>query len=827
MLLDRLKEELGFLSKKSSRELATVNVDERKYSVTCKCGNDMRVRMKHFGRMCRCTKCDYPIFVTYENVSPPVHPMDRNELRFFNEIEEIPLEWLDGDLLMEQYEVRRKLGGGGMGVVYKVFHRGWGVHLAVKSPKIVPKASRQWVETFEHECETWINLAPHPNACTAYYVRRLGGIPRVFIEYVRGKDLEHLIANKDLYEGGHYESLKRMLDLAIQFAWGLQHAHRQGVVHRDVKPSNLLIGKDWQAKVPDCGLANVLKLDGMADLPQVGTRRRTSSVRGGTRVYRSPDPLDSSSMAHKSDMWSFGVSLAEMFAGEVCWKKGEDCHGAIEWIAVHGPRDQNVPRIPTEIRDLLRKCFQPKPEDRPESMAQVADELIGIYKHVSGETYPREAPKSSALSCDVLNNRAVSLLDLGRETEAQALWTQVLEKDPDHLEARYNVKLNQWRHGMLTDADLLEHLLRVRATRTEDWRPSYLAARILMERGDCTRAIEILETIPRKEEEIREATFALAMAQNMRKRDKRLVWKCASGSPMVTAVTLSADGWYAFTAGSDGRVRKWEVSSGKIAREYEGHRGRVFSLFLSHDEKQLVSAGGDYLIKIWNTLTGECTKTFVGHGDVVRQAALTNDGKFLLSASRDQTLKLWNVATGECVRTLTGHQSSVHALAFSGCGRFALSGSRDQTVRLWNVETGRCLQVLDANRRAVCAIYMTRDRTRAITCSGRKIKLWSLENGALLRSTRGHEHEVHSIAYDESRGYALSGTERGTLKIWNMATGQCLRSLPGYAPAALSRDGRFAISGGPTGEFCVWAVYLNDSPYAAPYQICRDEALTG
>jgi WD40 repeat protein len=65
------------------------------------------------------------------------------------------------------------------------------------------------------------------------------------------------------------------------------------------------------------------------------------------------------------------------------------------------------------------------------------------------------------------------------------------------------------------------------------------------------------------------------------------------------------------------------------------------------------------------------------------------------------------------------------------------------------------------------------------------------------------------------------------MKIWDMNSGQCIRSLPGYAPAVLSRDGRYAISGGPTGEFSIWAVHCNDKPYGAPYQICRDIAVSG
>jgi hypothetical protein len=95
-----------------------VRIKEKKYSVTCNCGHTMRVKKKHFGRMCRCTHCTYPIFITFENVSPSVDQADRQSLRYFDE-EHVPLLWERGDLLMEMYEVLDVLGEGAMGTVYK------------------------------------------------------------------------------------------------------------------------------------------------------------------------------------------------------------------------------------------------------------------------------------------------------------------------------------------------------------------------------------------------------------------------------------------------------------------------------------------------------------------------------------------------------------------------------------------------------------------------------------------------------------------------------------------------------------------------------------
>ena len=90
---------------------------------------------------------------------------------------------------------------------------------------------------------------------SCYYVRTLGGIPRVFAEYVEGGSLADWISSGKLYEGGPEEALERILDIAIQFAWGLDYAHEQGLVHQDVKPANVMMTPDGVAKVTDFGLA--------------------------------------------------------------------------------------------------------------------------------------------------------------------------------------------------------------------------------------------------------------------------------------------------------------------------------------------------------------------------------------------------------------------------------------------------------------------------------------------------------------------------------------------------------------------------------------------
>ena len=194
----------------------------------------------------------------------------------------VPPTWKVGDVILDRYEVKQVFTSGGMGLVYRVHHRDWDMELAAKSPRPEFFQSQQQIENFEREAETWVNLGLHPHIVSCYYVRRLGGIPRIFAEYVEGGTLADWIRTKQLYAGGKEKGLERIIDIAIQFAWGLQFAHEKGLVHQDVKPGNVLMTSDGIAKVSDFGLSRATHATA-SDAPLV------ASAGMMTRAYASPE----------------------------------------------------------------------------------------------------------------------------------------------------------------------------------------------------------------------------------------------------------------------------------------------------------------------------------------------------------------------------------------------------------------------------------------------------------------------------------------------------------------------------------------------------------
>ncbi len=797
----------------------------RQYTVTCRCGKLMRVKPKHFGRMCRCTHCRFPIYVTYDNVDPPVGPGERHIPRVFK-ADEVPVHWQKGDLLMELYEVRDTLGEGGMGVVYLVYHRGWGKQLAVKSPSARLLDDEEWISQFEHECETWINLPPHPHVIECFYVRRLGGIPRVFVEYIKGKDLGQLIDSKALYAGGHPAALKRILDAAIQFCWGLYHAHYHGVIHQDVKPSNVIMSEGDLCKVTDFGLAKVWVTDetpgsGGSSPGSGGDRMRIKGLSGGTPTYRSPDHKVFGEVTHKTDVWSWGVSMIELFSGDVYWRQGSKAKSVLDDLLKYGSRYEMVPKMPQRLSALLYQCFQENPDDRPASMKVIADELREIYKEVTGKTYARNEPAVGEMNIEVLNNRAVSLLDLGKMEEAEHLWEQALVQDPMRIEPEYNRHLNFWKHGHITDSQMIELMYELADEHKGDWLPAYLLARVLIERGDAGLGLKVLENVRQTDENRREVSFGLAMAQNFLKLDRKLIWDYAPGSMKVTCAALSFDGWRVATGGLDGQARIWEMTSRQCTAVLNGHTDRIYSIIMSDDERRALTASADKTLRLWDPMNGKCLQVFKGHGGAVRSGVLSGEGDFALSGSDDGAVVLWSVSTGKAVRTFLGHEGGVNQVVMSRCGRYAYSASSDKTLKKWDVSNGRCLLTFTGSEGRVASLSISGDGSELVSCSDVFIYGWNTTTGAMTQRIRGHTKEIFSVALGETGRYCVSATGLGTLKVWDVRTGQCLHSFQGHAPVSLSRDGQYAISCGKQGEFKVWAVHIVETPFPAQFALCK------
>ncbi len=745
--------------------------------------------------------------------------------------EEVAVVWGPGDVILGLYEVRAVLGEGGMGTVYRVHHRGWNVELAVKSIKPDLLTRRGAVENFEREAETWVNLGLHPHTVSCYYVRRLGGIPRVFAEYVEGGSLADWVREGKLYEGGPEPALERILDVAIQFAWGLHYAHEQGLVHQDVKPANVMLATDGTAKVTDFGLARARAAAGEGPLSARPGAGALVSCGGLTPAYASPEQLQGEGLTRATDVWSWGVSLLEMFS-RTAPAVGPAAPDLLACYLQEGPEGPDLPAMPAAVADLLGRCFRLRPEHRPGDILTAAAALQEVYRQVTHAPCPRKLPPPAQARAGDFNNRGASLLDLGKADRARQLWEQALLTDPHHPEATYNLGLTRWRAGEVTDLDLVHALQQVSVSHPGHWLPGYLLAEVHAERGDCASAVEGLQRARGPAAQPRDVQALLAWAREGPPRSGGGLHICEGHTDKVCSVGFSGDGRSALSGGVDGAVRLWEIASGRCLRAFGGADG-VVAVSLRADGRYALSGGFDHLVRLWETATGRCLRTFEGHRDFVTAVGWAGDGR-ALSGSWDQTLRLWEVTTGNCLGVFEGHGYLVTSVSLSGDGRYALSGSEDKTARFWDLSTARwpvvtfgCLQVFEGHEAEVTSVSLSGDARRALTGSlDRTVKVWDVVTGRCLRTLAGHTGGVTAVAFSADGRLAVSGSADQTVRLWELATGRCLHTFEGHTKAvyavSASADGRLALSGSEDTTVRVWDLARRDR--TAPLVLTRFQA---
>jgi len=854
-----------------------------KITVTCpKCSAQYHVEESHLGRTGQCSKCSTSFMLEKpaevdtrtlnlarrearrEGASRPAAEQEDTRARI----------WNLGDVILDVYEVKRlsarkdqakHYAEGGMGVVYRVHHRGWDLDLAVKSPKPECFDTEQGKRDFERECKTWIELGLHPNIVSCYYVRRIDGIPRVFAEFVEGGSLEEWIRTGKLYEDGPAKAVPRVLDIAIQFAWGLHYAHERGLIHQDVKPGNVMMQGEVP-KVTDFGLAKA-RVAAARVSPDSTQASMVVSWGGMTPAYCSPEQIQAAveaesgvpddertKLTRRTDIWSWGLTVLAMFCGKPpCRYGGQTAPDVFKAYRERAPKDERLPIMPASLATLIERCFHRNPDARPQTMEEVADDLKQVYREVAGKAYPRQEPVSTELMANSLSNRAASLLDLGKQDEAAELLAEAWQRHPWQPQVTHNRGLVFWRTGRTTDVDLITELEELCKTRPQDWAAAYSLGLVQLERGEVKLAIKALEQAVGLGGGC-EVRATLEQARSRLPQAPRCVRSFTGQPPFVTTVFLSADGRWAFSGIDEHKLRLWDVAKGRSVLTFEvpterpsrsadgrwelsagknqtlrladttrNRRAQTFREItwgsspaagsVSPNGLWKVTGGGQYTFELRAADTGELVQTFRGHTGPVNSVFLTSDGRWALSGSGDKTLRLWEIATGRCVRTLKGHTDPVNSVFLSPNGEWALSASTGKRLRLWNLEL-----LCGTDRRfaapiLLCHVTSSEEAGRA---QARFAELCDRARTAAAANRYADALELVRTAR------ALPGYEvaKESLDLWDHLGRHCVRREPrdawcvqtfeGHAAdvrsVVLSADGRWALSGSGDRTLRLWQV---------------------
>ena len=309
----------------------------------------------------KCPKCQAEILDDSQFCSKcgtPIHPGDKVFLSHTRTILRSIDELVPGTELAGKYKIKDVAGKGGMGIVYKAEDTKLKRYVALKFLPPELTRDKEAKERFVLEAQAAAALS-HPNICTIHEINEEEGESFIAMEYIDGQSLRARIGKEPI-------NIEEALDIVIQVAEGLNEAHSKGIIHRDIKSANIMVTDKGQAKIMDFGLA---KVKGGTLLTREGTTL-------GTVAYMSPEQARGEEVDQRTDIWSLGVVLYEMFSGRLPFMG--DREASILYSVVHEepkPLKDIKPDIPSEVEQIISRALNKKPESRYSSSAEMSKDL--------------------------------------------------------------------------------------------------------------------------------------------------------------------------------------------------------------------------------------------------------------------------------------------------------------------------------------------------------------------------------------------------------------------------------------------------------------------
>lgn len=278
-----------------------------------------------------------------------------------------------GTYLQGRYEILEKIGSGGMSVVYKAKCHTLNRLVAIKVLKEEFASDENFVSKFKMEAQAAARLS-HPNIVNVYDVVDEENLHYIVMELIEGITLKSYIEKKELLDS------KEAIGIAIQVAQGIAAAHEQHIIHRDIKPQNMIISKDGKVKVADFGIARA-----------VSSQTVNSSAAVGSVHYISPEQARGGYGDERSDIYSFGITLYEMVTGRVPFEGDNTVAVALAHLEdpVVPPGDYN-PQVYPGLEDIILKCTKKKPDRRYGSMEEVIHDLHRVLMDPECDIYQNE-----------------------------------------------------------------------------------------------------------------------------------------------------------------------------------------------------------------------------------------------------------------------------------------------------------------------------------------------------------------------------------------------------------------------------------------------------
>jgi WD40 repeat protein len=646
----------------------------------------------------------------------------------------------------------------------------------------------------------------------------------------------------------YYRSVAR---IGIQVAEALEYANRQGILHRDVKPSNLLLDNHGNVWVADFGLAKTGEAD---DLTHTGDIL-------GTIRYMAPERFAGHCDA-RSDVYSLGLTLYELVALRPAFE-ASDRQVLMERVLHEEPErlKKRAPGVPRDLETIIAKAMARDPAARYATAAALAEDLRRFV-----EDRPIRARRISPMErlarwCRRNKGLAASIgVSAGALVAAVVVSLLYADRQTRLAETRALYALEQQRR-----ASEQSEAQKIAAGLAEDYRTqlaesNHRLAMLYLERGRASFEkgqvgvgllwmLKSLRTAAAAGDEagryVASANLAAWRHDNVELKGvfshggsatgaafspdgKTIVtiggktarrWDAASGRPIgepivhsgfLTSIAFSPDGKAFLIAGFGGPPRLFETATGRPIGRPLNQSGNTVSVTFSPDGKTfLTGSTEDNTARQFETATGRPLGQPMRHAGWVWSVAFSPDGRTILTGCHDRTARLWDADTGRPLGQPMEHAGLVWSVAFSPDGRTILTGSENKMARLWDAASGRQVGQPMEHAGAVAAVTFSPDGRLVLTGSFDKTaRLWDAVTGQPMGRPMVHQAEVRSAAFGLDGRSILVASVDGTVRLWDCEAGQTMGRLLEYesdrAAEAFSPDGKTLFTAGRDGKVWAW-----------------------
>ncbi|MFW8600268.1 protein kinase domain-containing protein [Desulfobacterota bacterium M19] len=729
--------------------------------------------------------------------------------------------WQPGDIILERYRVD-EVHGGAMGLVYIAWHLGWNIPVAIKTPRpevlAVPEGARRVLT----EADSWVRMGMHPNIATCFYVLNIDEIPYLFIEYVDGGDLQEWIRS------GRCRDPRTNLSLAIQFCHGMEFTHSKGIIHRDIKPQNILLTKNALLKITDFGI--IQTGTGNTRGAEFSTGQAGTVVTAGFRGtpgYASPEQLlDAHRIDKRSDIFSFGICLWLMFCGRKPY-----ANNAVRTPAAFSTSES---KLHPSLKRILLKATAFEPAARYQNFSALRQDLNQAHIDLFKISCPYMQINFDDIQAENLNNRAVSCLELGRKREAAGLLNRALDNNDTLPEAIYNFTLLKWKEQGAKPDYLLRQLeaarQRLPPAAIIDALQQAIKCDILgraWQQDDETREPrnffpEYALCPPRNSVEIfRNGQTLLSSRKNIQylfkenrqadcfqallkawtgigfRRDKvfidiyeKLYPEATTGNikGVIRIATIPAQ--EATTKGMlylPGADKVLSLSkSGRVTLRSYSRRARITALgklhavrntALSRDGTLLGLGGRKGVINIISLPDGGKRQYKIP--GLVTALAFSPDNQRLSVGSDTGLVQTFNFSGGSIRHTEAAQAGPIRSLIYFNKGLDFVTGSENGTLHFWDQEGG-CTRMAAAHAMPVTTLAAAANGLSFISAAAdRIIKVWDRQSGQCRDTIQAHDDRINAAFITGDNKYIISGCDDDLIKIWDIKESCCKYIMDG------------------------------------------------